>query len=79
MITSIGIDVGGSRKGFHAVALRGGAYAGQLASRDVEQLSHWCRAEMEATVIAIDAPCRWSADGAPPPWFPPACNSHELP
>ena len=67
MITTIGIDVGGSRKGFHAVALRGGAYAGQLASRDVEQLSHWCRAEMEATVIAIDAPCRWSVDGRPRP------------
>lgn len=67
MITSIGIDVGGSRKGFHAVALRGGACAGQLACRDVGQLSHWCRTLMGATVIAIDAPCRWSADGRPRP------------
>ena len=63
LITTIGIDVGGSRKGFHAVALRSGAYAGQWASRDVGQLSHWCRKVMGATVIAIDAPCRWSSDG----------------
>ena len=65
--TTIGIDVGGNRKGFHAVALRGGVYAGQLASRDVRELSHWCRAVMDARVIAIDAPCRWSLDGRPRP------------
>jgi len=53
-ITTVGIDVGGGRKGFHAVALRDGAYAGQLASRDVAKLSHWCRVVMGATVIAID-------------------------
>jgi len=59
----IGIDVGGRRKGFHAVALRGGAYAGQLASRDVQELTQWCRERMQAQLIAIDAPCRWSTDG----------------
>lgn len=59
----IGIDVGGRRKGFHAVALRGGHYAGQLASRDVAELRHWCCAVMQARLIAIDAPCRWSFDG----------------
>jgi hypothetical protein len=37
----VGIDVGGIRKGFHAVALRGGAYAGQMASREVQALAHW--------------------------------------
>jgi predicted nuclease with RNAse H fold len=66
-ISAIGIDVGGARKGFHAVALRGGVYAGQLNSADVEALSHWCRVVMQATVIAIDAPCRWSSDGRPRP------------
>jgi predicted nuclease with RNAse H fold len=66
-ISAIGIDVGGARKGFHAVALRGGVYAGQLISADVEALSHWCRVVMQATVIAIDAPCRWSSDGRPRP------------
>ncbi len=36
--TVVGIDVGGARKGFHAVVLRDGAYAGQLASHDVQEL-----------------------------------------
>ncbi|MEB3184208.1 MAG: DUF429 domain-containing protein [Cyanobacteriota bacterium] len=59
----IGIDVGGSRKGFHAVALSAGAYAGQLATTEVQELAHWCRALIGARLIAIDAPCRWSTDG----------------
>jgi len=62
-ITAVGIDVGGMRKGFHAVALTGGDYAGHLATRDVRELSHWCRETMRARVVAIDAPCRWSNDG----------------
>jgi predicted nuclease with RNAse H fold len=62
-ITVVGIDVGGARKGFHAVALRDGAYAAQLSSLDVRELSHWSRSEIGASVIAIDAPCRWSGDG----------------
>jgi predicted nuclease with RNAse H fold len=61
--TTIGIDVGGPRKGFHAVALTGGAYAAQLATRDEQQLANWCRSVVQASVIAIDAPCRWSTDG----------------
>jgi len=62
-ITVVGIDVGGARKGFHAVALAGGAYAGQLATGDVQDLGHWCCSVVGARVIAIDAPCRWSSDG----------------
>ena len=62
-ITIVGIDVGGPRKGFHAVALRSGAYVGQLASRDELQIADWCRSVVQASVIAIDAPCRWSSDG----------------
>jgi hypothetical protein len=61
--TVVGIDVGGPRKGFHAVALTGGAYAAQLATSDAEALAHWCRSVVQASVIAIDAPCRWSRDG----------------
>ncbi|MEA5391291.1 DUF429 domain-containing protein [Cyanobium gracile UHCC 0139] len=61
--TTVGIDVGGPRKGFHAVALSGGAYAAQLATRDAEALAHWCRSVVQARVIAIDAPCHWSRDG----------------
>jgi predicted nuclease with RNAse H fold len=62
---TIGIDVGGARKGFHAVALSGGAYAGQLATADAQELAHWCRSVARARMIAIDAPCRWSLDGRP--------------
>ncbi len=61
--TVIGIDVGGSRKGFHAVALTGGAYADRLATAEVQELAHWCRSVIGAQLIAIDAPCRWSSDG----------------
>lgn len=63
----IGIDVGGCRKGFHAAALRQGAYAAQLASRDVQELRHGCREVIQARLIAIDAPSRWSAMAAPAP------------
>lgn len=63
----VGIDVGGARKGFHAVALTAGTYAGQLATGDPVELAHWCRSVVRARVIAIDAPCRWSSDGRPRP------------
>lgn len=62
-LTTVGIDVGGPRKGFHSVALRDGTYATQLATGDAEALAHWCRSVVQARVIAIDAPCRWSRDG----------------
>ena len=62
-ITAVGVDVGGERKRFHAVALTGGDYSSHLATRDVQELSHWCRDTMRAQVIAIDAPCGWSNDG----------------
>ena len=63
MPTVIGIDVGGSRKGFHAVALTGGAYAARLATAEVPELAHWCRSVIGAQLVAIDAPCRWSSGG----------------
>ena len=59
----VGIDVGGSRKGFHAVAISGGDYASHLATKDVEELAHWCLNVVRARGIAVDAPCRWSKDG----------------
>jgi hypothetical protein len=65
--STVGIDVGGARKGFHAVGLTAGAYAGQHATGDAGELAHWCRSVVRASVIAIDAPCRWSTDGRPRP------------
>ena len=58
----VGIDVGGPRKGFHAVALRDGAYLDKFASREVPALAAWC-IQAGALVVAIDAPCRWSRTG----------------
>lgn len=63
----VGIDVGGRRKGFHAVALRDGLYAGQLLSREVGEISRWCCETIGARLIAIDAPCRWSTPAEPGP------------
>ena len=58
-----GIDVGGKRKGFHAVALSGGKYYRKFQSTEVAEIVNWCCNEVQAQVIAIDAPCRWSTDG----------------
>ncbi len=58
-----GIDVGGTKKGFHGVALKDGAYHDQKCSREVREMVDWCVQIVGARVIAIDAPCRWSNDG----------------
>ena len=57
-----GIDVGGARKGFHGVALVGGAYQAQLHTMDAAAMARWLR-EIGAQAIGVDAPCRWSLDG----------------
>lgn len=55
----VGIDVGGTRKGFHAVALADGIYYDRKQTPSVRELTHWVREEIGAQVIAIDSPCRW--------------------
>jgi predicted nuclease with RNAse H fold len=62
-ITVVGIDVGGERKGFHAVAITGGDYSSHKVTKNVKELSRWCRETVRAQVIAVDAPCQWSNDG----------------
>lgn len=61
-VITVGIDVGGSRKGFHAVALKGSRYMGRFSTREVKTLTDWCRETVRAQVVAVDAPCRWSTD-----------------
>jgi predicted nuclease with RNAse H fold len=56
-----GVDVGGRAKGFHAVALRDGAYLAKFASRTAVHVAEWCR-QIGARVIGVDAPCRWSSN-----------------
>ncbi|HEU4684625.1 MAG TPA: DUF429 domain-containing protein [Nitrospira sp.] len=58
----VGIDVGGEKKGFHAVALCGGRFYGKSASCDPAKLAGWCRA-VGAVAVGIDAPCTWSRTG----------------
>lgn len=58
----VGIDVGGRSKGLHAVALEGGRYRAQFATRSIEDMVRWSTQEIRASVIAIDAPCAWSVD-----------------
>ncbi|MDW8324688.1 MAG: DUF429 domain-containing protein [Burkholderiales bacterium] len=57
-----GIDVGGARKGFHAVALYGLGAVACFHAREAAAVVDWCRAQ-RARVVAVDAPCRWSATG----------------
>lgn len=57
-----GVDVGGEKKGFHAVALQGGKYLEQIESREVAKIAQWCR-DLGAQFIGVDAPCRWSLTG----------------
>lgn len=58
----IGIDVGGPRKGFHAVALRDGQYLEKCSALIAGDIALWCR-RLRATAVSIDAPCRWSLTG----------------
>ena len=55
-----GIDVGGARKGFHAVLLEASRVVDQLNTSDPEALARWC---LRAERIAIDAPCGWALPG----------------
>jgi len=60
--TVIGIDVGGARKGFHAVVMREGAICGTKTDCDPKAMVAWCR-DQEASVVGVDAPCMWSVAG----------------
>jgi predicted nuclease with RNAse H fold len=59
----VGIDVGGKNKGFHGVTLKNGQYYDRFATSDVSALASWCVGKIRASVIAVDAPCRWSISG----------------
>lgn len=58
----VGVDVGGPKKGYHAVVLEGGQYREKLSTLAVEEVADWCRSH-KASLIGIDAPCRWSRTG----------------
>jgi predicted nuclease with RNAse H fold len=58
----VGIDVGGTTKGFHAVALRDGRLLDKLNTKNAAHIVAWCR-EQGAGAVGIDAPCQWSMTG----------------
>lgn len=57
-----GIDVGGPKKGYHAVALNGTSILSRLTSSDPFAIAAWCE-KHRVSHLAIDAPCGWSRDG----------------
>ena len=59
----IGIDVGGEKKGFHAVALQGDKFIAQTTNQDSMAIVSWALNHY-AEVIAVDAPSRWSQSGS---------------
>jgi predicted nuclease with RNAse H fold len=60
--TTIGIDVGGIKKGFHAVANRTGKYLAQFHSSNADEIAAWVL-DHQPSVIAIDAPSMFSLQG----------------
>ena len=61
--TTIGIDVGGIKKGFHAVANRNGQYFAQIHAQSPDEVATWAHAH-QPSAIAIDAPSMFSLEGA---------------
>jgi len=57
----VGIDVGGLGKGFHAVALANGRFHPRHF-KQANEVYEWIL-EVQATVVAIDAPCKWALSG----------------
>ncbi len=57
----VGVDVGGLTKGFHAVALLAGRFTPKHF-RSAQEVFEWILG-LKATVVAIDAPCRWAVSG----------------
>jgi hypothetical protein len=51
-----GVNVGGRKKGFHAVALRDGQYVGKLSASDALAIVEWCVA-LQAWAVGVNAPC----------------------
>ena len=58
----VGIDVGGERKGFHAIELRNGVFE-KMTSTSPAEIVKWCL-DQNAKIVAVDAPCGWSQSGS---------------
>ncbi|WP_437437801.1 DUF429 domain-containing protein [Trinickia violacea] len=56
-----GIDVGGDRKGFHLVLLRGTRILCNIQSGTPDNLLQTC-VDFDVVAVGIDAPCQWGAE-----------------
>lgn len=54
-----GIDVGGTKKGFHLVLLRGKEVLLSTRSQHPDELVQHCLTH-QAAVVSVDAPCQWA-------------------
>ena len=61
-MTVAGIDVGGERKGFHLVALRGIEVIDRAQVTDPAAVRDWCL-ERKVLRVGVDAPCGWGRSG----------------
>jgi predicted nuclease with RNAse H fold len=61
--TVAGIDVGGTKKGFHLVIMRGHVIVHVSSSTDAVQLHRQCM-DFDVTAVGIDAPSQWAVEGA---------------
>jgi predicted nuclease with RNAse H fold len=59
---SVGVDVGGPRKGFLAVALQAGDVVSTFSSCHAKDIATWCR-QISADVVGVGAPVAWSKSG----------------
>ena len=57
----VGVDVGGLGKGYHAVALANGRFVPRHFKK-ASEVHKWIL-EVQANVVAIDAPCKWAVSG----------------
>lgn len=58
----VGVDVGGKRKGFHAVALCGNSIIEMKKYPNASSIVEWCK-HIQAVAVGVDAPCQWSLTG----------------
>ena len=61
--TVVGVDVGGPKKGFHAVAFGPERRLEKFHSRNAREIATWCQ-QHRAMIVAVDAPCRWRREGS---------------
>jgi predicted nuclease with RNAse H fold len=59
---AVGIDVGGLKKGYHAVVNSNRRYHAQYHSTDPHAIAAWAK-QFNPSVIAVDAPCLFSRAG----------------